>query len=357
MSTNTNLDPNSYTLNRRFFLAESISSNQKYVRYAKSITFSFTLIPNDNSGRIYPPLILVDYGFFAVTNTSAQMPVSFNIQYQMDISQQILIVLIVCGVLCLFVFIWSIIRTWVWMRRSGRLALDLINLFKLAMYMISGIGDVLWAVAIGWSIYWLIFFKGQGVAFVVIPLQEQETVLIALLVISFVLKLIDVLHLIFTQTSYDVFFIDWERPKVEDSAVVGSAIIKSANKTGNNNTAEDRENLIRNELKEFGKVSCWRTLFVCNEWNEIQTFRKISPTIQLMGILFFLKVINLEAFTTSDCNTSIVRDPNAYQASYSGFLRVGMAASMFLAVGKHLYLKNNLISLSLFLKTLFDFKE
>ena len=258
----------------------------------------------------------------------------------MDINQQILAVLITCGVLCVFVFIWSIIRTWVWMRRSGRLALDLINLFKLAMFMISGVGDVLWAVSIGWSIYWLIFFKGQGVAFVVIPLKSQETVLLALIVISFLLKLIDVLHLIFTQTSYDVFFIDWERPKVEDSTSVGANVIKSTNKTStNNNTTEDRENLIKNELKEFGKVSCWRTLFVCNEWNEIQTFRKISPTIQLMGVLFFLKVINLEAFTTSDCNTSIVRDPNVYQAPYSGFLRVGMAASMFLGVGKFILMK------------------
>ena len=300
----------------------------------------FTLVPNDNSGKIYPPLFLVNYNYFTVSNSSAQIPVSFSIQYQMDISQQILAVLITSGVLCLFVFIWSIIRTWVWMRRSGRLALDLINLFKLAMYIISGVGDVVWAVSIGWAIYWLIFYKGQGVAFVVIPLQGQETVLLAFIVISFVLKLIDVLHLIFTQTSYDVFFIDWERPKVEDSGVVGSNIIKSTSKLATNtNSSEDRENLIKNELKEFGKVSCWRTLFVCNEWNEIQTFRKISPTIQLMGILLLLKVVNLEAFTTSDCNTSIVRDPNAYQAPYSGFLRVGMAASMFLGVGKSILIK------------------
>ena len=290
-------------------------------------------MPNDNSGKIYPPFFNVNYGYFLVTNSSTQIPVSFNIEYEMDLTQQLIAVLIVVGVLCLFVFVWSIIRTWVWMRRSGRLALDLINLFKLLMYFISGVADVFWAVSIGWSIYWLIFFKGQGIAFVVVPLRKQETVLLVLIVLSFVFKLIDVIHLIFTQTSYDIFFIDWERPKVEESSAVGSSVLKSTSKT-TTNAAEDKESLIKNELKEFGKVSCWRTLFVCNEWNELQTFRKIRPTIQLMGVLLFLKVVNLEALTTSDCSTSVIRNPNAYQAPYSGFLRVGMAASMFLGVGK-----------------------
>ncbi len=37
-------------------------------------------------------------------------------------------------------------------------------------------------------------------------------------------------------------------------------------------------------------VSIWRTYFVANEWNEIQTIRKINPTFQVMAVLFFLEV-------------------------------------------------------------------
>lgn len=37
-------------------------------------------------------------------------------------------------------------------------------------------------------------------------------------------------------------------------------------------------------------VSIWRTYFVANEWNEIQTTRKINPTFQVMAVLFFLEV-------------------------------------------------------------------
>lgn len=38
-------------------------------------------------------------------------------------------------------------------------------------------------------------------------------------------------------------------------------------------------------------VSIWRTYFVANEWNEIQTTRKINPTFQIMAVLFFLEVL------------------------------------------------------------------
>ena len=304
-----------------------------YVRYAKDITLLFELVPNENSGKIYPPTFLVTYGYFKVSNSSPPVSVSFSIQYKMDLSSQILGIWITVGALCLLVFAWAIIRTWIWNRRSGKMAPDMISLFKLIMFIVAGVADVFWVVSIGYAIYWLIFYKGQGIAFVVIPLSSQESTFLALILCSFVLKLIDVIHLILTQTSYDIFFIDWERPRTEDTSAAQVDMLRGTNKAKKNAPSDDKENLIKAEIKEYSKVSCWRTLFVCNEWNELQTFRKINPTVQLMGVLLFLKVVNLEALTTSDCNTSITRDPNMYQAPYSGILRVGMAASMYLGVG------------------------
>ena len=37
-------------------------------------------------------------------------------------------------------------------------------------------------------------------------------------------------------------------------------------------------------------VSIWRTYFVANEWNEIQTVRKINPLFQVLTVVFFLEV-------------------------------------------------------------------
>lgn len=37
-------------------------------------------------------------------------------------------------------------------------------------------------------------------------------------------------------------------------------------------------------------ISAWRTCFVANEFNEIQTFRRINVSFHLLFVLFLLKV-------------------------------------------------------------------
>ena len=38
------------------------------------------------------------------------------------------------------------------------------------------------------------------------------------------------------------------------------------------------------------QVSIWRTYFIANEWNELQTQRRVNQTWQLMLVLFLLEV-------------------------------------------------------------------
>ena len=51
----------------------------------------------------------------------------------------------------------------------------------------------------------------------------------------------------------DIFFVDWERPKSKGSAGDGGE----------------------------APVSIWRSYFAANEWNEIQTLRKINQIFQV----------------------------------------------------------------------------
>lgn len=62
----------------------------------------------------------------------------------------------------------------------------------------------------------------------------------------------------------DIFLIDWERPKAT---------------SGINST----------EI-QLQPVSIWRTYFVANEWNEIQTKRKTSLLLQMLITVLLLKV-------------------------------------------------------------------
>lgn len=62
----------------------------------------------------------------------------------------------------------------------------------------------------------------------------------------------------------DIFLIDWERPRAT---------------SGINST----------EI-QLQPVSIWRTYFVANEWNEIQTKRKTSLLLQMLLTVLLLKV-------------------------------------------------------------------
>ena len=79
------------------------------------------------------------------------------------------------------------------------------------------------------------------------------------------------MHLLITQLSVDIFLVDWERPHAISSVptVSGGA--------GGEPTRELA-------------VSVWRTYLVANEWNELQTRRKTSLAIQVLVVIFILKV-------------------------------------------------------------------
>lgn len=81
--------------------------------------------------------------------------------------------------------------------------------------------------------------------------------------------------MIWHQISIDIFLMDWERPRA-------SGNLPRPQLNGSSNQ--------QNSVPESQKVSIWRTYFVANEWNEIQTLRKTSLTLQLLVVLLCLKV-------------------------------------------------------------------
>ena len=79
------------------------------------------------------------------------------------------------------------------------------------------------------------------------------------------------IKLIGRQVSVDIFFMDWENPRAR-SVIQPPTEGKSTNEKSDNS------------------VSIWRTYFIANEWNEIQSTRKIHFALQIIISLFFLEV-------------------------------------------------------------------
>ena len=64
--------------------------------------------------------------------------------------------------------------------------------------------------------------------------------------------------------STDIFLLDWERPKPKGGG-------------GHQATAAAADD------GASSSVSVWRTYLVANEWNELQSVRKINLTLQVIG--------------------------------------------------------------------------
>ncbi|OBS83374.1 hypothetical protein A6R68_22636, partial [Neotoma lepida] len=62
-------------------------------------------------------------------------------------------------------------------------------------------------------------------------------------------------------------------------------------------------------------VSIWRTYFVANEWNEIQT------------------VVGFKNLALMDSSSSLSRNPSDYMAPYSRILRYAVATAIWLVIG------------------------
>lgn len=154
-----------------------------------------------------------------------------------------------------------------------------------------------------------VFFQGQNTVFIFHLKDLAAREWLGLFGSAFALKCLQIGHMILMQCTADVFLIDWERPKHTSAT---------------------------SEKKNSSNVSIWRTYFVANEWNEIQTLRKINHIFQIFAVVFFLTVVGFENVATKDPDGRIVKDAASYKAEYSTMFRYAIAATVYILVGEFL---------------------
>ncbi|XP_049787619.1 meckelin isoform X2 [Schistocerca cancellata] len=296
-ANNKAADSSQWLLVRRFYLIDKISGiginvrekSQLFsevpsvIRYVKFCKLRVKLQGSEGGGRIYPPLLVIDYGEITEEEIKKdiKVSVSFMIEYEMD-SRFAHSVEVAVGILSALAIVWSGIETWSYSRRSGRVGIDLLSLVQLALFSCGNLANVFFLVAASASVYTFVFYKGQSVVQVLLPAPAHEDLIKNYMISSLVLKVAEITHLIGKQISVDIFLIDWERPRARSTV-------------WHRNKKSDAENSEQ-------PVSVWRTYFIANEWNEIQTKRKTSLVFQLSVTLLFLKVIGLENWALSNPN-------------------------------------------------------
>ncbi|KAM3828808.1 meckelin-like [Vipera latastei] len=310
MVTNHQAPPLSQAL-RRFFLVDGLSSRKgnlsnapESVTLAKDLLLSVHL-PTTAPGEDPPFSLTVRYATYPLTGAAQ---VSFSVSYIQRPGSAQLATDIAFGVLGFLAVLYALLETSSWARRSRLQNIGLTTILKFFACLVGSLANVFFMVTLGIGIYWLIAFKGQQFSTVEITLpaagSQAETNFIIYALGALILKSLDLLHLLITQLTVSIFLIDWEKPKEKSKMKGGPA----------------------------SSVSAWRTFLIANEWNEIQTHRKVHPSLQLFAVLLVLEVVGLKNLSSRDLNVSLQPEPNAYQAPWSPILRFGIAASVWLVV-------------------------
>ncbi|KAM5156696.1 meckelin [Mantella aurantiaca] len=316
-SVNSGNNVNNWLLTRRIFLVDTLSGREntlsslpRVIRIASKITISISLVPGTHRGTVYPPLMTVEYTDVQVQNLESQtVKVSFSVQYEMNQADSVTQTDVALGVLGGLAVLWSLLKTAAWKRRIGSQVIDLQTVIQFLIIYAGVLANVFFVVTVGTGVYWLLLFKGQQYVSVLLPLPGDEKNFTTYVSCAFVLKALQSVHTLISQLTIDIFFIDWERPKNRTLKSEGGA------KSGP------------------APVSIWRSYFIANEWNEIQTVRKINPLFQIFIVLFFLKIVGFENLALRDSSSSLSRDSQDYRAAWSCILRYGVTSALWLGFG------------------------
>ena len=143
-------------------------------------------------------------------------------------------------------------------------------LWKLVYILVDVWSEIMFWFVFFTTSYWFISFKLQANAYILLPSIDEwsQSYMIFDIIFGLILgfRFVAVVMRIVEQSTLDIFFIDWEAPDpyMRKADVIDNTVV-------------------------------WRSIFVANEFNELQTeYRYINPTTTLIWFAFFLKGLGWE---------------------------------------------------------------
>ena len=150
-------------------------------------------------------------------------------------------------------------RMTAFMRKRRNHAVDSFVLVQMLVEGCFSFGAVFFLMCYIVATYWFCFFKLQQDVYTFLPGDEDFRSFQVLLTVGAIGMSASFAHVVFVQCCQDVFFIDWERNKMT---------------------------LTASGAKEFSPVSAWRTIFMCSEYNEMQSLRVTSIELTTIFAVF-----------------------------------------------------------------------
>jgi meckelin len=299
IAVSTQLD-SSTQLVRRFFLADNISSVAvggtvpQVLRVAASVALAVRF-RSDAPGKIFLPLLTITYR--ELPASAPFVSVTYSASYEADTGPYRTGVAAAAGVCAGLAALATVLRLSSWSRRHGSAHIDGRTIAETLAMLCGAFSSLVVVVIVAAALYWLVFYRRQQAVDVLLPHAASDP-FVALLVIAALCKLVEVARLIAVVTGVDVFLLDWEQPSFSSSD------------------------------KPMAGPPLWRTVFVANEWAELQGIRSTSVPAQLLSVLFLLYVAGADNLASgAPASTPIDAAPDHY------LLRFATVAILYLGVG------------------------
>jgi len=92
---------------------------------------------------------------------------------------------------------------------------------------------------------------------------------------------------------------------------------------------------------KYAPVSFWRSLFITNEWNELQTARMVNTELTLLALVFLLRGCKLDNLATAQPDIEDLTGPEDGGSSIDPLLHffIGSAFIFILSGGQMIYMK------------------
>lgn len=311
-------NPESGPLYRRFFLYDNVlgahfntPTTLRYLRFLVSAQLKVILRGDE---KIHPPVLTLRYESrdiqelttptYSKTYKNSENSDELNfpglllkVDYSMNLQIFNYSVLSLTIVLCLLAVIIAILHSLLFLRKREFAMLDFEIVFKFIGELTQNLANVFFISLFISTLYLYWFFKYQNNAFVLLPTGTDLIGYYVFISLGFLLKLIDVLITTYKQTHYDMFFVDWEKPK---------------------------------ELENGAKKapSAWRTIFVARQWSKLSSQRLISLEYTLLLVLMFLEGVGFMYIS------SMHTDPTNLSRSFesNGPLRFAVTSMIWISI-------------------------
>lgn len=118
-------------------------------------------------------------------------------------------------------FTMSILKTISYKTRQNKIYYDMEIFMNFVVNLFSYISNALFASSVIILLYVFTVYKTQQIVNILLPIEEKDLVHVFICT-AFILKAIKICYTLWIQINIDIFFIDWERPRIFENTILGT---------------------------------------------------------------------------------------------------------------------------------------